>query len=236
MKNSKLRRVLLLASCAVMLVCLSVGATLAYLTATATVTNTFTVGNVKITLDEAATKYDETKNEYVQDTNEDGSNKARVTSNQYKIRPGVKIRKDPTIHVEAGSEKCYIRAIVTVTYNKEADNILQKAANDNWIQNLNDTDFTISVQSARTETEGKYTVVYECRYSKIVDQTAASTAKDINLFKGINVPTELTGDDIAALAGLEIKIVAHAMQADGFATADLAWKAFDDSTASTNND
>lgn len=235
MKNSKLRRVLLLASCAVMLVCLSVGATLAYLTATATVTNTFTVGNVKITLDEAATTYNAEKNEYVQakDENDPEKDAARVTSNQYKIQPGVKILKDPTIHVAAGSEKCYIRAIVTVTYNKEADTILAQAKN--WIQDLNTKDFAISVQSARTESEGKYTVVYECRYKETVDQTKASEAKDINLFKGINVPTELTGDEIAALAGLEIKIVAHAMQADGFTTADLAWAAFDSSTATTNN-
>ena len=52
MKNSKLRKVLLLACSAVLLVCLSVGATLAYLTSTDTVKNTFTVGKVAITLDE----------------------------------------------------------------------------------------------------------------------------------------------------------------------------------------
>ena len=53
MKNSKFRRILLLLACAVLLVSLSVGATLAYLTSTTeTVTNTFTVGNVAITLDE----------------------------------------------------------------------------------------------------------------------------------------------------------------------------------------
>ena len=54
MKNSKLRRILLTLACAVLLVSLSVGATLAYLTSTPTkVTNTFVVGEVKIELDEA---------------------------------------------------------------------------------------------------------------------------------------------------------------------------------------
>ena len=49
----KTRKILLMAACAVLLVCISVGATVAYLTSTDTVTNTFTVGQVAITLDEA---------------------------------------------------------------------------------------------------------------------------------------------------------------------------------------
>ena len=60
MKNSKLRRVLLLLACAVMLVSLSVGATLAYLTGKDEVVNTFTVGNVQIKLDEAKVNTDGT--------------------------------------------------------------------------------------------------------------------------------------------------------------------------------
>ena len=77
MKNSKLRKVLLLACSAVLLVCLSVGATFAYLTSTDSVTNTFTVGNVQIKLDEAK-------------ANPDGSlvaNADRVKANSYKQSP-----------------------------------------------------------------------------------------------------------------------------------------------------
>ena len=50
MKKSK---AILMALCAVLLVAASVMGTLAYLTSTDTVTNTFTVGNVQIKLDEA---------------------------------------------------------------------------------------------------------------------------------------------------------------------------------------
>ena len=60
MKKSMLRKVLLLACSAVLLVCLSVGATLAYLTSNDTVVNTFTVGKVAITLDETDVKLDGT--------------------------------------------------------------------------------------------------------------------------------------------------------------------------------
>ena len=54
MKMKTKRKALLLSLCAVLLVVASVMGTMAYLTSTsATVTNTFTVGNVGITLDEA---------------------------------------------------------------------------------------------------------------------------------------------------------------------------------------
>ena len=97
MKNSKLRKVLLLACSAVLLVCLSVGATLAYLTSTDKVENTFTVGKVAITLDEAPVNlYGEVV---------DG---ARTDANTYKLLPGHTYTKDPTIHVAAGSEDCIL--------------------------------------------------------------------------------------------------------------------------------
>ena len=52
---------LLTLCCALLLVAAGVFGTLAYLTGTDTVNNTFTVGNVKITLDEAKVTTDGTK-------------------------------------------------------------------------------------------------------------------------------------------------------------------------------
>ena len=52
MKKKNLKKLLLAVCCAALLVCVSIGATVAYLTSTGTVENTFTVGNVNITLDE----------------------------------------------------------------------------------------------------------------------------------------------------------------------------------------
>ena len=57
----KTKKVLILGLCAVLLVAASVLGTMAYLTDTKSVTNTFTVGNVAITLDEAKVKTDGTK-------------------------------------------------------------------------------------------------------------------------------------------------------------------------------
>lgn len=84
----------------VLVIALSVAGTYAYLTDTKEVKNTFTVGKVAITLDEA--KVDEYG---VLVANAD-----RVKANVYKLVPGHTYVKDPTIHVTQGSEQCYIFA------------------------------------------------------------------------------------------------------------------------------
>ena len=83
MKKSKrmLRKFLLLRSSALLLVSLTVGVTLAYLTDTDEVDNTFTVGNVEITLDEASIGADG-----------DATTGDRVKKNEYHLLPG---HKDP---------------------------------------------------------------------------------------------------------------------------------------------
>lgn len=94
----KFLKALAILSCAILLVVATVAGTVAYLTDTKTVENTFTVGKVEITLDEAKV------NEYGE---KDGVN--RVTeNNNYKLVPGRTYVKDPTIHVAEGSEACYI--------------------------------------------------------------------------------------------------------------------------------
>lgn len=92
-------KALALALCAVLLVVTTVFVTMAFLTSKDTVTNTFTVGKVTITLDEADVKSDGT---YV--SNKD----ARVDTNEYKLIPGHTYIKDPTIHVADDSEECWL--------------------------------------------------------------------------------------------------------------------------------
>lgn len=92
------RKTLLLALCAILLVGATVMGTLAYLTSTQTVTNTFTVGKVAITLDEA--KVD------IGGAPVPGAD--RVTENDYKLIPGHSYTKDPAIHVSADSEECWL--------------------------------------------------------------------------------------------------------------------------------
>ena len=116
MKQAK--KVLLLALCAVLLVGATIAGTVAYLTSQATVTNTFTVGKVAITMDEAAV------NEYGQKLNAEGgiadaddTLAARKTENTYKLVPGLQYTKDPTIHVDPSSEDCYLFVKITKSEN-----------------------------------------------------------------------------------------------------------------------
>ena len=82
----------------IMLLALAVMGTYAYLTSTpGTVSNTFTIGNIEITLDEA--KVDEYGAL-------DGD--TRVAENSYKLIPGHTYVKDPTITVKADSEACWL--------------------------------------------------------------------------------------------------------------------------------
>lgn len=123
MKTTK--KALLLALCAVLLVVSTVFATLAYLTSTTdVVTNTFTVGNVKITLDEAKVDlYGE----------KDGT--TRVTENTYKLIPGHEYTKDPMIHVVAGSEECYLFVKVTdeIAAIQDADTVATQMKVNGWL-------------------------------------------------------------------------------------------------------
>lgn len=97
MKSKK--KVFLTVLCAAALVVASVLGTMAFLTSkTATVTNTFTVGNVKITLDEAK----------VDTAGVPVEGAARVTANEYKLIPGHTYTKDPTVHVDANSEESWL--------------------------------------------------------------------------------------------------------------------------------
>ena len=94
---------LLTLCCALLLVAAGVFGTLAYLTGTDTVNNTFTVGNVKITLDEARGTTEGTPVE--------GAD--RVKANEYHLLPGHTYTKDPTVTVEEGSDLSYVRMKVT---------------------------------------------------------------------------------------------------------------------------
>ena len=91
-------KALVLSLCAVLLVAVSVFTTLAFLKSSDSVKNTFTVGKVAITLDEAKV------NEYgVADTAA-----TRVKENTYKLIPGHDYTKDPTVHFAADSEASYL--------------------------------------------------------------------------------------------------------------------------------
>ena len=96
-------KVLGMVTAAVLLVTATIFGTMAYLTSTDEVTNTFTVGSVAIKLDEAEANADGTLVE--------GAD--RVKANSYKLMPGHEYDKDPVVHFADNSEAAWLFVEVT---------------------------------------------------------------------------------------------------------------------------
>ena len=237
-------KALLLTLCAVLLVAASVLGTMAYLTSTDKVENTFTVGNVKITLDEAK-------------VTEDGKpveGADRVKANEYKLMPGHTYTKDPTVTVKAGSESSYVR--MKVTFNNAVD-LIALCTNPEWgedapteIKNawpllgmVNFTEESVKwdgiildnmMESEELLADTKYCVYDEeadtLTYYYYYTATVAAPKDDVALpvlFDSIKVPDWADGDQLAKLTNFKITAEAEAIQADGFDTAADAWAAFE---------
>lgn len=212
MKGKK--KVILTVLCAVLLVVGSVLGTMAYLTSSDKAVNTFTVGNVAITLDEAK-------------ANPDGSlvpNAARVKANEYKLIPGHTYNKDPMVTVLSGSEESYVK--MTVTFSKAAEldaifapngadmtSIFKGYDKNNWIYK------SVSKDTANN------TRTYEFWYKEAVAAPTADVALDA-LFDEIVIPGSITNDQLATIEGMKITVNGYAIQADGFANAEAAWAAY----------
>lgn len=237
-------KALLLTLCAVLLVAASVMGTMAYLTSTDKVENTFTVGNVKITLDEAKVDTDGTPVTPAE----------RVKANEYKLLPGHTYTKDPTVTVKAVSESSYVR--MKVTFNNAADIIAMctdpKFAEDGptgvenayplirmvkfveanaakWDgiipDNMVDTEDMLADTKYFAYDEAADTLTYYFYYTESVAAPTADVVLPV-LFDSITVPGFVTGDQLAELNNFKITAVAEAIQADGFDNADAAWAAY----------
>lgn len=206
------KKLLALAMCAVLLVVSTVFVTVAFLTSQDDVTNTFTVGNVVITLDEA-------------DVDTDGKvieGADRVKENKYKLIPGHNYVKDPTVHVGADSEDCYL--FVTV---------------DNGIANIEaedvkNEDGTVAVPvkiATQMEAKGWYPVTGETNvyyYGTKTAATAVSAGDNIPVFGAFTVDGGLAYDDVNAYVDETIVVNAYAIQKDGMNANDPAgiWGSF----------
>ena len=207
-------KALLLTLCAVLLVAASVLGTMAYLTSTDEVQNTFTVGQVSIKLDEAKANTDGTLVE--------GAD--RVKANSYKLLPGHTYAKDPMVTVLNGSESSYIKMTVTFSKANELDAIFDPdGATLTTI--FNGYDSSNWTYKGNTKNAADDTRTYEFWYKEAVAAPDGNVALDA-LFDSITVPGEITNEQLATIEGMTITVNAYAIQADGFANAEAAWVAF----------
>ena len=213
-------KALLLTLCAVLLVAASVMGTMAYLTSTDEVQNTFTVGQVKITLDEAKVNPDGTLV-----YKEDGQTPVdRVSTNSYKLLPGHTYNKDPMVTVLKGSEPSYVKMTVTFSKANELDAIFAPDG-ANLTSIFNGYDATNWIAKGNTKDATADTRTYEFWYKETVSAPDADVPLDA-LFDSITVPGEITNEQLATIEGMTITVNAYAIQADGFANADEAWEKF----------
>lgn len=218
--NMKTLRKILAAICATaLIVCISVGATIAYLTSDDQVVNTFTVGKVEITLDE---------------TNTDELGVADGTGrsdegNEYQLYPGRTYLKDPQIHVDANSEDCWVVAKVVVTADSLANvrsvigygadkkllglngivtgGVFDKEYTDNGDGSYTSKDGTIELLQVAGENENTFYIYY------LTKQIAGA---NLELFHDLVIPQEWTNTEIGNMAGLKMDVTAYAVQKDGF--------------------
>ena len=213
-------KALLLTLCAVVLVIATVFGTMAYLTSTDEVQNTFTVGQVKITLDEAKVNPDGTLV-----YKEDGQTPVdRVSTNSYKLLPGHTYNKDPMVTVLKGSEPSYVKMTVTFSKANELDAIFAPDG-ANLTSIFNGYDATNWIAKGNTKDATADTRTYEFWYKETVSAPDADVPLDA-LFDSITVPGEITNEQLATIEGMTITVNAYAIQADGFANADEAWEEF----------
>ena len=237
-------KALLLTLCAVLLIAASVLGTMAYLTSSAEVKNTFTVGKVEIKLDEAKVNADGIPVE--------GAD--RVKANSYKLMPGTTYTKDPTVTVKAGSEESYVR--MKVTFNNATEIIAlctdPEFADDGptGVENAyplirmvkfveaNAAKWDGIIPDNMVDTEDMLGNAKYFAYDKTADtltyyfyynETVGAPNGDVKLpvlFNNITVPEWATGEQLAKLNNFQITVVAEAIQAGSFANAGAAWAAF----------
>jgi len=203
-KNTK--KTILAFVCAVLIIATSVVGTMAYLTDTDSAVNTFTVGTVGLSLDEAKVE--------PYGTPVEGAD--RVKDNEYLLIPDHTYIKDPTIHVDEDSENAYIFVKVDnqiASYEAKTENtekgyksIADQIAANGW-----------------TLLEGVADVYYK-EYIK------GQEDKDLEIFEEFKIDAmanDAEGWDKISPETTKINVTGYAVQKDGFGTAKAAWNAAD---------
>lgn len=203
--------------CVTLVALAAIGATFAYLTDTKTVDNTFTMGNVAIKLDE---------------TNVNDPTGDRVTSNAYSVYPGAVVKKDPIVH-NTGKNAAYIRATVNVSnwmnlvgayypdFKETFPNDGYKAALNLLVGELGKGWSVVGVEAGDTFTIGQFDAKFILKY----EGTLAAGADTTAMFQTVTIPAGI--DNANTDSFKEVKVVAQAIQADGFETWEDAFAAYD---------
>lgn len=171
-----------------------IGTTLAYFTdKTEVVTNTFTSGNVDITLDEAPV-----------DTNGQATAGDRVTTNEYKLYPGKEYDKDPTVHIVKDSEDCYV-------FVKVVNGLAGLEATGNTIETQMNANGWIGVEGVANV----YVYAKDGKPAVVSYNAEPGANNDLVVFENFTIAESATAGDLGAAKTASITITAYAIQAEG---------------------
>lgn len=186
------KKITLVVALALVLV-VGVFGTLAYLTDSQSVTNTFTIGNVGITLAET----------------EGGDN------HQFKMIPGQTISKDPVVTVDAGSEACWLfvkldkagSAVVGET-NLSFDNYLTFEVDASWTQLMDNNGNAVAG-------------VYYREQAAVAESTSPLPSYHVLASDTVTVKNTVTNEMMTALTAQDaelptLTVTAYAIQEAGF--------------------
>ena len=163
-----------------------------------TVTNTFTMGRVEITMDESAVTVWGEKN-----------GTGRVMGNTYKLVPGRTYIQDPTIHVSQDSEDCWLFVkVVNNIADIEAEGdtaIAAQMAGNGWNLLAGTTDIYALATPVSAGTEvvvfSSFTIQGESR-----------------------ADTDRGSGAVHRYESQAVVLTAYAVEADGYSTAPAAWE------------
>lgn len=217
------KKTLLTIVCMLLVSMVSVMGTLAYLADSDSNVNTFTIGQVDISLDEAAV--DEAGNLIL---DAEGNPVDRVKENKYHLIPGQTYIKDPTVTVQADSEPAYIRMILTVHNASAVQSILDKYQLGDYSVLIGGWDKETWLYHGYVLDATENSISFEFRYKETIGAGAQAVTLE-SLFETLIVPGKANNAEMQALydGGFKMVVHGHAIQAAGFENADAAWSAFD---------
>lgn len=182
----------------------AIGGTLAWLTATpVSVTNTFTIGNVGITLTET------------------GASGAGNQSKNFTVIPGVNIAKDPKVTVTADSEACYV--FVKVDKQEWNDNLTYTVNTDAGEQKQLEGNDGVYYREVNADDAKAGKSFYVLKGSEKPDDLVGMTEEDKGLaLNGIvRVSPDLKKDEWKE--GTKLTFTAYAVQSEGLENVNDAW-------------
>lgn len=219
------KKIIVLAVVACLAVMSVVGATLAYLTATDSAKNTFTFGNVDIEILESTLHRHNDKIS----TDEAGDQAIIDNAKDYQdyleehgelMVPGRWVKKAPYIH-NIGSNAAYVR--LTANVLKDVDDVTEIML---YTTGMEEKAFDMT--STSFVEGGKEYVSYIFTFTNPLE---AGDVTDYAPFWQFRIRPDVDNEDLTGLQGVDvvhsIDVYAEAIQAEGFATADEAFAAFD---------